>query len=187
VKVGGLVNSFRNILVAAFLVCLVSSALAQSKASDSLTVVYRDHREKTVPASDVSLRNGTLVIIHAGREEKTPLSEVARIEVHDTSTDTAIARSSFVGKWEVGMGGGAPGSFRITLDRDGRAHKNVGGHTGTWSFVDGEARIEWSDGWRDVIAKVGNGYEKRAYEHGKAYSDPRSSVSSAKRANDQSI
>jgi hypothetical protein len=85
------------------------------------------------------------------------------------------------------MGGGAPGTFRITLDRNGQAHKTVGSHHGTWTFVDGEARIAWEDGWHDVLAKVENRYEKRAYEPGKPFTEKSTNISDAKRANDQSI
>jgi hypothetical protein len=181
------VNALKYALTAALLICVAVSAAAQAKGSDSLTVVYRDHHEKTFLASDVSLRNGTLIVTHAGREEKTPLSEIARIEVVGSSAELATARSSFIGKWEVGYGGGAAGTFRITLDRDGTAHKNIDGRRGRWTFVDGEARIEWADGWHDVIAKTATGYEKRAYAPGKPYNEAPESVATAKRANDQSI
>ncbi len=178
-----------GLIAAALFLIFTSFSFAQSKDSNALTIVYKDHHERTVTASEVSridLRNDTLILNHGGSEERVALSEVARIEVHGPS-DLAMTRSSFVGKWEVGMGGGAPGTFRITLDRDGKAHKTVGSHSGRWSFVNGEARIEWDDGWHDVIVKVEGHYEKRAYEPGKPYTEKSTNIAEAKRANDQSI
>lgn len=176
-------------IAAALLLVFASSAVAENKDSSALTIVYKDHHERTVTAAEVSridLRNQTLVLNHGGSEERIPLAEVASIEVHGAS-ETAMTRSSYIGKWEVGMGGGAAGTFRITLDRDGQAHKTVGSHHGRWTFVNGEARIEWDDGWHDVIAKVEGHYEKRAYEPGKSYSEPTTNIAEARRANDQSI
>jgi hypothetical protein len=107
--------------------------------------------------------------------------------VQEASAEAAIARSSFIGKWKVGLDGNSPASFQITLDRDGHARKTIGGRRGTWTFEDGEAHITWDDGWRDAIAKVGSKYEKRAYEPGKSFRDKATNVSEATRANDQSI
>jgi hypothetical protein len=53
--------------------------------------------------------------------------------------------------------------------------------------VNGEARINWDDGWHDAIVKVGSKYEKRAYEHGKTFSDEPSNVTDAKNTNAQPI
>ena len=55
------------------------------------------------------------------------------------------------------------GHFFITLDDDGTARKTLGASHGTWTLVDGEARISWDDGWHDVIRKVGGKHEKVAY------------------------
>ncbi|MGH9528862.1 MAG: hypothetical protein ACRD2S_02980, partial [Terriglobales bacterium] len=83
----------------------------------------------------------------------------------------------FIGKWRVGDGGG--GTFLITLKRNGEANKSIGGTHGTWTAVDGEARITWDDGWHDVIRKAGNGYEKAAFEPGRTFSDSPSNVADA--------
>ncbi len=184
-------NSFKGTLIVAAALCAGTlAAIAQSKTTNSVTVVYRDHPEKTYSSSEVSridLRDGKLVILRAGKEEQVPLSDVARIDVNESSGESALGRSHFIGRWEVGAGGDAPGTFIITLDRDGKAHKTVGGHRGTWTFVDGTARISWEDGWTDVIVQVGSKYEKRAYESGKPLTGPPTNVAAAKRANEQSI
>jgi hypothetical protein len=184
-------NSIKSILTFAAVLCAVtSSAFAQGKTTSSVTVTYRDHHQQTFSSSEVSridLRDGKLVVILAGKEEQIPLNTVANIEVHEASADSALSRSHFIGRWEVGMGGGQSGSFIVTLDRDGHARKNVGGRRGTWTFVNGAARINWDDGWTDIIVQTGNTYEKRAYESGKPLTGPPTNVTYAKRANEQSI
>ena len=87
-------------------------------------------------------------------------------------------RNHFVGKWQVGEGNGS--TFYITLERDGKARKSLGPPHGTWTVVDGEARISWDDGWHDVIRKVGATHEKRAYEPGRSFDDSPSNLTAAK-------
>ena len=183
-------NSLKYHIAAAALI-LAGTAAAQTKAASSITVVYRDNHQQTYTSAEVSridLKNEILVVNRGGHEEQIPLSKVSRIDVHDSAApDNSLGRSHFIGKWEVGVGGGAMGSFRITLDRDGQAHKTIDSRHGTWTFVDGNAHIAWDDGWRDVITQVGSKYEKRAFEPGKSLIDKPSNITEAKRANDQSI
>jgi hypothetical protein len=82
-----------------------------------------------------------------------------------------------VGKWEVGDGNG--GRFYITLDADGSARKTLGSTHGTWTLVDGEARISWDDGWHDAIRRVGTRHEKVAHEPGKSFNDDPTNVAPA--------
>jgi hypothetical protein len=73
----------------------------------------------------------------------------------------------FVGQWRVGHGTGMPGTFVITLRDDRTASKsNVPAATGTWEYANGEARIAWSDGWRDILRCVPEGVMKFAYRPG---------------------
>ena len=109
--------------------------------------------------------------------EKRYSGEIDRIEFGDPETATRPGRSHFIGKWEVGEGNG--GKFYITLDSDGDARKTLGPPHGTWTLVDGEARIAWDDGWHDAIRKVGAKHEKLAYEPGKTFGDPPSNVTTA--------
>src|SRR5580704_14507875 len=88
-------------------------------------------------------------------------------------------RAHFIGKWEVGEGNNS-GTFFITLDADGEARKTLGSSHGTWTLVDGEARISWEDGWHDVIRKVGTRHEKLAYEPGRSFGDSPSNVTAAR-------
>jgi hypothetical protein len=93
-------------------------------------------------------------------------------------SEMSPGRGHFVGKWEVGQGNGS--NFFITLDADGEARKTLGASHGTWTVVDGEARISWSDGWHDSIRKVGTRHEKRAFEPGKSFDDTPTNVTSAR-------
>jgi len=183
------VNSFKY-LVAAVALILVGSIAAQTKAANSVTIVFKDNHQQNYTSAEVSridLKNDVLVVNRGGHDEQIPLSKVSRIEIHEAPADIANNRSHFIGKWEVGVDSGTQRSFRVTLDRDGQAHKTIGSDHGTWTFVDGNAHITWDDGWRDVITQVGTKYEKRAFEPGKSLTDKPSNVTAARRANDQSI
>jgi hypothetical protein len=183
------VNSIKYFIATAALI-LVSSAVAQTKAANSITVVYKDNHQQTYTSAEVSridLKNDVLVVNRTGHDEQIPLGKVSRIDIHEAPADVANNRSHFIGKWEMGVDSGTQRSFRVTLDRDGQAHKTIGSDHGTWTFVDGNARITWDDGWRDVITQVGSKYEKRAFEPGKPLTGKPSNVTEARRANDQSI
>jgi hypothetical protein len=90
-----------------------------------------------------------------------------------------------VGKWEAGDGNG--GTFYITLDESGDAHRSIGGVHGKWAYVDGEAHITWDDGAQDAIRKVGSRYQKFAYEAGKSFTDVPDNVASAHLTNPRPI
>jgi hypothetical protein len=94
---------------------------------------------------------------------------------------TVPAPSDFRGKWESAQGNGQ--SFFITLSADGVAWKSTGPGYGKWKWIDGEARIEWDDGWHDSIVKIGSGrrYLKLGYEPGKMFEGTPSNVGPANR------
>jgi outer membrane protein assembly factor BamB len=83
--------------------------------------------------------------------------------------------STFVGDWDIGKStaSGKP-AFVMTLNADFSARKShVPGATGKWQFVDGEARVVWSDGWRDIIRAEGDHFRKIAFRPGTDFdSDP---------------
>jgi hypothetical protein len=124
--------------------------------------------------------NSIVIVFKDGHRQTFSMSDIARIEF---ATPPPIAAGSwpahFVGKWRVGDG--AMGTFLITLERNGDAEKTIGGHHGTWTAVDGEARITWDDGWHDAIRRRGDGYEKAAFEPGRNFSDEPSNVANAKK------
>ncbi len=142
-----------------------------------------------VLAQNVALpadRNAVVITFKDGRQQTFSLADIARIEFKSTNVLAApIGRGVFPGRWKVGEGNG--GIFYITLDRDGTAKKSIGSSHGTWTVVDGEARISWDDGWHDIIRKVGSKYEKFAYEPNKSFSDQPSNVTDAVNTEPQPI
>lgn len=92
-------------------------------------------------------------------------------------------RMEFVGSWDIGRPreGGAP-AFVMTLQEDGTARKShVPKATGEWMLVAGEARVVWSDGWRDIIRKAGSGYRKVAFRPGSDFEDAPDNTDSARK------
>jgi len=138
---------------------------------------------------------GTIIIrFKDGHQQSIPVSAITAMEFKSASgIDTPIAiptplvpsKRHFVGKWSVGDGNG--GSFYITLEENGEATKSIGAPHGTWTCVDGEARIAWDDGWHDAIRKVGSKHEKFAYAPGKSFSDDPTNVTDARNSNPKPI
>lgn len=149
----------RTIVLLLFVISLLPvTAPAASEPQDSIVIVFKDGTQKTFAMADI-----------------------ARIDFNSGKKAAAgtTGQGRFLGKWKVGVGGGAIGTFVITLDQDGEATKTIGSNHGKWVVVNGEARISWDDGWHDVIRKAGNRYEKAAYGPGKSFSDNPDNVSSA--------
>lgn len=136
---------------------LAVAATTPKDNSGSITIVFKDGHQHTYSMADIS-----------------------RIEFNTPAQASAagmIGRGRFLGRWKVGDGMGS--TFTITLDRDGNATKSLGSTQGTWTVVDGEARISWNDGWTDVLRLHGNRYEKVAYAPGKSVEDDASNVTNA--------
>jgi hypothetical protein len=130
---------------------------------------------------------GTIVIVFKdGHEQRIPVSAIMHMEFKSAAgvaTPIAIpaitlpGKGHFLGRWVVGDGNG--NSFYINLEENGSATKSQGAGHGTWTYVDGEARVSWDDGWHDVIRKVGAKHEKFAYAPGKSFSDSPANVTEA--------
>ncbi|HUI43149.1 MAG TPA: hypothetical protein VL523_14395 [Terriglobia bacterium] len=119
------------------------------------------------------------MVLNNGKQRSFGLADVARIEFNTAASPTPVlGRARFLGEWTVGDGAG--GKFMITLKSDGSAHKTMGDRRGgTWTVVNGEARITWDDGWHDAIRKAGSKYEKAAYSPGHSFSDEPDNVADA--------
>lgn len=89
----------------------------------------------------------------------------------------------FVGQWNIGAPtppGGPP--FVMSLREDFSARKShVPNATGTWEYRAGEARITWSDGWRDLLRRAGETYRKFAFQPGTTFDSPPSNTASAEK------
>jgi hypothetical protein len=172
--------------VPGILILTLAGALANplpSPAADrgSLVIVFKDGHRQSFSAAEISridLKTPAAIVYKDGHQEKVSGGEILRIEFEDTAAGAMTpGRGHFLGKWEVGQGNGS--TFYITLDADGEARKTLGASHGTWTVVDGEARITWDDGWHDAIRKVGSKHEKLAYEPGKSFEDTPNNVTAA--------
>lgn len=73
--------------------------------------------------------------------------------------------SAFIGVWDCG-------DVVITLDADYSARKNRHNPLGSWRFVNGEARIDWDDGVRNVLRRDGQGFRKLTWPAGAGTNSP---------------
>jgi hypothetical protein len=154
----------------------------------SIVVVFKDGHRQTLDIAGIArieFNTPVTVIFKDGHQQGIPAADIARIEFEPAAGASLPSRNHFVGKWEVGDGMGS--NFYITLDADGEAKKSIGASHGTWTVVEGEARITWDDGWRDAIRKVGAKHEKFAYEPGKSFDDKPSNVTAARNTEPQPI
>ncbi len=86
----------------------------------------------------------------------------------------------FVGQWSIGASDHP--SFVMTLNEDFTAKKShVPKATGKWEYVSGEARVTWSDGWRDILRREGKKYRKVAFRPGTTFDSPPSNTESAEK------
>jgi hypothetical protein len=176
-------NLGRTIAVSVMALLVFGAAVASQAASPddrgSIVVVFKDGHRQSFAMSEITRIDfkSHAIVVHKDGHEENVTGEIARIEFEDSAAP-APGRAHFVGKWEVGDGNGR--NFFITLDSDGDARKSVGAAHGTWTLVDGEARIIWDDGWRDAIRKVGAKHEKLAYEPGRSFDDSPSNVTDAR-------
>jgi hypothetical protein len=136
---------------------------------------------KTKPPSSGD-GSSIVIVFKDGHRQSFSLADIANIEFKTppgaTASLASLGRSHFTGKWEVGDGNGD--NFFITLEANGDARKSIGSAHGTWTIVDGDARISWDDGWRDIIRKVGTKHQKLAYGPGKSFSDEPSNIAGAR-------
>ena len=173
----------RIVGISAILLLAVIAATARpADDHSSVVVVFKDgHRQSFAVAeiARIDFKAPSVVVYKDGHQEKVS-GNITRIEFEDSTGSTMTpSRAHFIGKWEVGQGGNAS-NFFITLEADGEARKSIGAAHGTWTLVDGEARVTWDDGWRDAIRKVGAKHEKFAYEPGKTFEDTPSNVTPAR-------
>lgn len=182
---GNMTKIAQTVFLGALLLASAVGSLAQTSskgARGSLVVVMKDGHRQTIPVASINkieFKDGDVLVSKDGGQKSFRMSEVQSFEFDSSPTSSfEPGKNHFVGKWRVSEGPGG-GTFYITLEADGEAHKTVGGSHGTWTVVDGEARIAWDDGWHDAIRKVGTKHEKVAFEPGRTFSDDPSNVTDA--------
>jgi hypothetical protein len=179
-------KTVKSAWILAALMLVSASGFAKTGAvaagdQESIVLVFKDGHRKNLEMADVArieFKTPVTIVFKDGRQQRIPAADIARIEFEASAGVTAADRARFVGKWELGEGNG--GNFYATLEANGEARKSKGSSHGTWTVVDGEARISWDDGWHDAIRKVGAKYEKFAYEPGKSFDDTPSNVTAAR-------
>jgi hypothetical protein len=174
----------RGVVVSATLLLAFAAAAAKPAAPaddrSSVVIVYKDGHRQSLSMAEISridFKPPAAIVYKDGHREKLP-ADIDRIEFGASDVAMMPGRAHFIGKWEVGEGNGD--TFFITLEANGEAKKTHGEEHGTWTLVDGQARITWDDGWHDVIRKVGAKHEKVAFEPGKSFDDTPSNVTAAK-------
>jgi hypothetical protein len=172
----------RIIWISAIVLLAVASCFAKpSGEQESVLLVYADGHRQNLDLADIAridLKAPVTIVFKDGRKQSISVADGTRIEFENSAVGLMPSRYHFVGKWEVGDGNGS--NFYITLEEDGTARKSLGASHGTWTVVDGEARISWDDGWHDAIRKVGAKHEKVAFQPGKSFDDDPSNVTAAR-------
>lgn len=106
-----------------------------------------------------------------------------RVQSGPQLSSSTTPEDAFIGHWDIGrpQNGGKP-AFVMTLNSDFSARKShVPAATGTWKLVNGEARVVWSDGWRDIIRREGNRCLKIAFGVGSNFDSRPSNTQTAHR------
>jgi hypothetical protein len=175
-------RTIRTIWIPAIVILAAASCLSKpASEQESVVIVYADGHRQNLDVADIAridLKSPVTIVFKDGRKQNVSASEGARIEFESSASGPMPGRYHFVGKWEVGNGNGS--NFLITLEENGEARKTLGSSHGTWTVVNGEARISWDDGWHDAIRKVGPKHEKAAFEPGKSFDDTPSNVTAAR-------
>jgi hypothetical protein len=185
-------SNYRSIALALGILIVVTAISLPSHGAEtrkSVVLTFTDGHHQSFPIADISgieFKDVAILKFKDGHQKDFPLGEVARIEFSPAGgNDSQFGRNHFLGKWEVGDGAGS--NFYITLESDGQARKTLGSSHGTWTVVDGEARISWDDGWHDMIRKAGTKHEKVAFAPGKSFSDDPDNVTNARNTSPEPI
>lgn len=174
------------LLLFAFAIAMPGPLAAEDR--NSVVIFFKDgHRQSlaTAEIERIDFKAPATIVYKDGHREKL-VGEIERIEFADSALATMkLGRAHFIGKWEVGDGNG--NRFYITLEDNGDAKKTLGPPHGTWTLVDGEARITWEDGWHDAIRRVDGKHEKVAFEPGKGFDDTPSNIAPARNTESKPI
>jgi hypothetical protein len=169
-------------ILAVILLAAFNCLAKPSEEQKSVVMIYADGHRQNLDLADIAridLKSPITIVFKDGRKESVSVGDGTRIEFESAASGPMPGRHHFLGKWEVGEGNGGS-TFYITLEENGTARKSLGASHGTWTVVDGEARISWDDGWHDAIRKVGVKHEKVAFAPGKSFDDAPSNVTAAR-------
>ena len=181
-----------SILAIMLIVAIAATAKPTPPADDSpgsIIILMKNGSRQSFEVGEINridFKTPVVIVFKDGHQQTIAASDIVRIDFEAPGV-TAATRSHFLGKWEVGQGDNTSHTFFITLETNGDARKTLGASHGTWTVVDGEARISWDDGWHDAIRKVGSKHEKVAFEPGKSFTDKPSNVTAARNTDPRPI
>lgn len=141
----------------------------------AILVPLAAHSASPKTPSKASEGQTLVVVLKNGQQQTFAMADVARIEFQGPAGGEAVAalpadqpgRGHFLGKWRLGDGNGHS-TFDVILEANGKASKSNGSNPhGTWTVVNGEARITWEEGSYDAIRKVNGAWQKFWYPDGK--------------------
>jgi hypothetical protein len=128
--------------------------ISQHPVSSLTAIGVLDGENKSRTADNAQLQG----FIHTAE-----LYATRQLSVHD-----------FVGHWRMADENGQP-PFLLTLAKSGKSltarKSHEPGATGTWVVYQGEARIEWSDEWSDILRPQNGGMLKIAFRPGTSWGD----------------
>ena len=78
----------------------------------------------------------------------------------------------FVGRWKIIGDKGAVACYFTLSDNLTAKKSHVPDATGVWEVVGNEARITWSDGWKDILRVEKDGVTKIAFGPKTTWTDP---------------
>jgi hypothetical protein len=103
------------------------------------------------------------------------LAAVLLMAVTPLACHAVHPESQWVGTYRFAHGPDEEG-FEVKLLSDGSARSNAGGPgtltRGHWKQVDGAARIEWQDGWKNQLSFVEGHWIQRSWPPGVDFSSP---------------
>jgi hypothetical protein len=103
-------------------------------------------------------------------EQSSVIGESPVTEELPQNSDEASV-SQFVGRWRIGDEKGQTASF-FTLTKSFDAKKSYAPTvTAKWEIVGNEARITWSDGWRDILRPQKGSVLKIAFQPGTSWDE----------------
>jgi hypothetical protein len=146
----------------------------QLRSGPPMKVQFKDIRLKRLSTQDKSEAETPGLLVSQAATDITPDKQ---------DQEGQQGWRDFVGQWAIGAPdppGGPP--FVMTLYEDFSAKKShVPNATGKWEYVNGEARVVWSDGWRDIIRGEGEKYRKIAFRPGTTFDSAPDNTASAEK------
>ncbi|MCP4858138.1 MAG: PQQ-like beta-propeller repeat protein [Fuerstiella sp.] len=162
---------------------------------DATTTIIRPGRELNIVATNAIAKqrllatpavDGNALIIRTENHLYRIENRTTNPNEPETTTpgEPKGSKSTFVGDWDIGKSNASEKPvFVMTLNADLTARKShVPGATGKWQLVNGEARIIWSDGWRDVIRPEGDHFRKIAFRPGNDFDSTPANQDTAQRS-----